>query len=148
LSQLVNFGFGLLVLLAFVVGVWDMPGLSVLWIPFIVLIQLLVIMALALPLAYVSVFVRDMDNLIGHLLRIWFYASPIVWVRSAIPQGWSWILDLNPMAYLLSSFSDVLLYDKSPNVSKLLVIGAGALVVIFWSTYYYSRNEHRIVKVL
>src|SRR5690606_22329192 len=97
LTQLINFGFGLVVVALFLVAHRHLPGWSVLWLPVIILIQLVMVTAITLVVAYVGAFVRDMDNLINHLMRIWFYGSPIIWSENIVSERWRWVLTANPM---------------------------------------------------
>lgn len=147
-AQLVNFACGLGVATIFAVALWDVPGVTVALLPVVVIVQFLFIVAVCLPVAYISVFIRDMDNLIGHLLRIWFYASPLIWTANALPNHWRWIVTFNPMAWFLAGFRDILLYNRVPNLTALAVIGMISAAAIGVTVWFYSRYEHRIIKVL
>jgi len=148
LTQLINFGFGLVVVALFLVAHRHLPGWSVLWLPVIILIQLVMVTAITLVVAYVGAFVRDMDNLINHLMRIWFYGSPIIWSENIVSERWRWVLTANPMTYILSGYKNALLYDMAPNIPALCVIGLAYLVVVLAMLWVYSEHEHRIIKVL
>lgn len=148
LTQLFNFSFSLVVVGLFLLAFREIPGPEVLWLPVIMLMQMLFMTAIALPLAYVAVFVRDMNNLVDHLMRLWFYASPVIWMESAIPQHWHWLLNINPFSHFLSAYRDVLLGHSSPDMVSLLAVVAPSVLVIIFGTYYYSRHEHRLIKVL
>jgi len=148
LTQAVNFGFSLIVVFIFILLAGRVPGLELVWLPLVIGAQLIFTIALALPLAYISVFVRDMDNLTQHLMRLWFYASPVVWTVDFIPQAWLWVVNINPMAYFLSAYRNILLYQRAPNVVALLSIASLSLACVVCTGYFYSRNEHRMIKVL
>ena len=114
LSELINFGFGLLVI-ALTLPYWGiLPGGSVLWLPNVVLMQLLFSMALASVIAYISVFLPDMDRLLTHLMRLWFFASPVIWTEAMIPEGARGLLEINPMAHFLIAYRGMLIDNRSP----------------------------------
>lgn len=148
LTQLVNFSFGLVAVVIFLLIFGMVPGVQVLWLPFIVVVQLLFLVALTLPLAYASVFVRDLDNVLDHVMRLWFYASPVVWQANTIPPRLSFILWANPMAHFLEAYRSVFIAHTSPNVLLLGGIGLVSLAVVAATTNFYSRYEHRLIKVL
>lgn len=148
LTQLINFGFGLIVIGIFFVVLRIVPGLTILWLPFIILMQFFFMVAIALPVAYLSVFVRDMENVITHVTRLWFFGSPVIWRVEMIPERLRWLLEINPMAYFLGSYRDALIYRSAPDVTALLVIGMGSLLVSVAMIYCYSRYEYRMIKVL
>lgn len=147
-AQLINFGFGLLVVAIVLLLFKRIPGANVLWLPYIVVVQFLLLAAMALPLAYAAVLVRDMDTLIGHFLRLWFYASPVIWTADTIPVKWRWLIMLNPMAHILEGYRRVLMYNESPDILVLLILGMGSLGLTGFMLLFYSNNEHRLVKSL
>jgi lipopolysaccharide transport system permease protein/teichoic acid transport system permease protein len=148
MTQLINFAFGLVVIAAFLVFFKIVPGMEILWLPYIMLMQLLFLAAISLLLAYFCVFVRDIDTVINHILRLWFFGSPVIWYGEMIPEGFRWIVGVNPMAYFLDSYRSVLMYQAGPNLTGLSVIGLLSVLLIFAMIYVYSRYEHKIIKAL
>lgn len=148
LSQFINFAFGLLVVAVFLICFRIFPGIELLWLPCIVALQLVFLSAIALLLAYVCVFVRDIDTLMGHLMRIWFYGSPVIWNVDMIPGSIRWLLNINPVTYFLNSYRDVLMYHKSPDMVPLVGIGLFSLLAIILLINVYNRHEHKIIKAL
>jgi ABC-type polysaccharide/polyol phosphate export permease len=112
---LVSFIFGLVPLGAMLVILFPThisPWL--LAIPIVAVVQFILTFALCLLAAAVTVFYRDIGNLAGHLLRIWFYLSPALYSSARIesiatnhPQLYS-IYTLNPFAGLFDSYRNLL----------------------------------------
>ncbi len=148
MTQLFNFGFGLFVIAGFAVVFAVIPGSDPAWLPFIVGLLMLLLLAVALPLAFFCVFVRDIETLTGHLLRIWFFASPVIWTEDRVRETMPWILDANPMAYVLRAYRDVLLENRTPELGMLAAIGAASAFVVAVMLRHYSRAEHRIIKAI
>lgn len=148
ITQLINFGFGLVVIIMFSLLFRITPGIELLWLPYTVAVQLLFTTAIALFIGYVCVFIRDIETLVGHLLRIWFFASPVIWQEDMFPGRWQWIIQINPMTHLLSSYRDIFMYHSTPDYQALLYIGvlSGAAIVAIIN--FYSVHEHRIIKAL
>jgi lipopolysaccharide transport system permease protein len=147
-TQLINFAFGLIIIGAFLVIFGVMPSWQIIYIPIIIFVQLLFLMAISLIVAYACVFIRDIDNILSHILRIIFYASPIIWMGSRLPEEYSWIVDINPIAILVDSYRDVIMYHTTPNFIELLIIGVISILLIIIMLFFYSRNEHKIIKAL
>jgi ABC-type polysaccharide/polyol phosphate export permease len=147
-TQLINFGFGLLVIAGFFVILKVMPGFTVLWLPFIIFMQFLFMIAVALPIAFLSVFVRDMENIITHFSRLWFFGSPVIWRVEMIPERFGWLIDINPMAHFLNSYRQSLVHQNTPDVMALSVIGVISLIISVCFLYLYSSYEHKMIKVL
>jgi len=147
-TQLINFGFGLVVIAILFAFFNVMPSVQILWLPIIVLVQLLFLTALALFIAYLSVFIRDLENIISHLSRIWFYGSPVIWAEDLFPESINWLLNSNPLTHLLRSYRNILIDGVMPNLTVLMVIALCSIALIVAMIWKYSRDEHKIVKVL
>jgi ABC-type polysaccharide/polyol phosphate export permease len=148
MTQFVNYCFGLVVIALFLLFFRITPGVEAFWLPFIVFVQLVFMLALALPTAFVSVFVRDVETVISHVMRLWFFGSPVIWFAEMIPERGRWLLSVNPMAYFLDAYRSILLYHGEPDIGALLVIGVCSAAVVIGGLYFYCRFEHKIIKAL
>ena len=148
LTQLINFGFGLLVIAIFCLFLRVAPGLRLLWLPLIVLAQLFFMIALAVFTAYVCVFIRDIDNTLNHLMRLWFFGSPVIWQADVFPSRFHWVLDINPMTHFLAGYRNIIIYNQPPNLAAIILTGIVSAAFIIVTIYYYSINEHRIIKAV
>ncbi|ADU31889.1 ABC transporter permease [Evansella cellulosilytica] len=147
-TQLFNFAFGLVVIAIFLAIFGIVPGWHVILLPVIILIQLIFLTAVSLFLAYICVFVRDIDNILSHILRLFFYSSPIIWIGSRLPEQYDWIVAINPVAIIIESYRDVLMYNTAPSFTGLFIIALLSIIVIFGMLRHYSKNEHKIIKAL
>ncbi len=153
-TQLINFSFGLVVVALFLAFFGVVPGWQVIYLPIIVLVQLVFLLAISLFLSYVCVFIRDIDNVLTHVTRLWFYSSPVIWEGGRLSGAadthfWVHVLiTINPFAHIVTAYRDILMYQTSPQFTGLIVIGLASVAVIIGLLYYYSRNEHKIIKAL
>lgn len=148
LTQGINFTFGLAVISLFLIFYNLIPGIEIIWLPFVMLIQFIFLLALSMILAYYATFVRDIQNVLSHVLRFWFYSSPVIWEASRLPEKYLVLVDINPAATFLKSYRNVLMYQTPPDINKLLIIGFISLAVIIYMTYFYYLNEHKLIKAL
>lgn len=148
ISQLVNFLFGLIVIVLFLGVFGVVPTWHIVYLPLIMIITLLFLLAIGSILGYITVFVRDIDNLLSHIIRVFFYASPIIWEGGRLPPEYSWAVTFNPIAVLVNSYRDVLMYHQNPNFLGLGVIAVLSVIAIVYMIYHYSKNEHKIIKAL
>ncbi|AST93379.1 MULTISPECIES: ABC transporter permease [Sutcliffiella] len=147
-TQLFNFAFGLIVVAIFLVIFGIFPSWHIVYLPVIVLVQLVLLLAIALFLAYICVFIRDIDNILSHIMRLFFYASPIIWEGSRLPEKYDWVVAINPVAIIVDSYRSVLMYNQNPAFLGLFVIGFTSIICIAAMIYFYSKNEHKIIKAL
>ena len=99
---------------------------------------LLVTTALALVLAALQVFVRDVEHVIGPLLMIVFYATPILYPVSLVPANLQWAYQLNPIAYLLGRLRDALLHSGQIALADIWPL-IGAVAALWLATLFFRR---------
>ncbi|GAA4069260.1 ABC transporter permease [Amphibacillus indicireducens] len=148
LSEMFNFSFGLFVIAIFMILFGVVPGWQIIFLPIIILIQLIFLLALSLGIGYFSVFIRDINNLTKHATRILFYASPVIWGRGLLPEKYAYLVEINPIGIILNAYRDVLMYAKTPNLNALGIVALGSMVVLFYLLNHYRKNEHKIIKSL
>ncbi|MEE8346300.1 MAG: ABC transporter permease [Dehalococcoidia bacterium] len=141
LSKIVDLLFGVLILLGLMVIYGDYPTWTVVWVPVIFAIQLLVTIGLALPLAALNLFFHDVRYLVGVLLLIWFYMTPVIYPIEMVPDKYKIMFDLNPFATIVTAYRNVLFMDVSPSWDRLL-LGTGVAILTFVVGYYlFKRME-------
>ena len=75
---------------------------------------------MALFVAAACVFIRDTRELLGIILMIWFFATPIIYPLSMVPESFRAAIRLNPMTVFASLYRDALLRHQ---VSLVPIIG-------------------------
>jgi teichoic acid transport system permease protein len=123
-------------------------GWHLLWV--LPLVGLLTVMAsgLALIVAALQVYFRDLRNFIPYMLRIWLYVSPVLYFADEMPARYRWLLDANPLGQILKAWSDVLNLGQAPTLKGLLVAGAWAFgVLAVGALFFVSREREFAVRL-
>lgn len=120
---------------------------GLLYVPFILVIQLALIIGLGLALAALNVFYRDVQPLLTLVIQVWFYASPIIYSVAMVPERLRLLYFLNPMAGVLEAYRDVLLYQHIPG-SYLLVSAVIALLICFGGYWFFKQMEFQFADVV
>ena len=97
--------------------------------PLVLLAQYLLLIAISFIVSSISVYIRDLQHLIGVALQLLFYAAPIVYSPEVIPQEYQWILTLNPMAYIINGYRDIFYYQTMPDIASLFGLIAISIVL-------------------
>jgi teichoic acid transport system permease protein len=123
-------------------------GPKLLWI--LPLVGLLIVLAagLAMVVAALQVYFRDLKSFMPYLLRVWLYSSPVLYYAHEMPEQYRFLLDVNPLGQLLAAWSEVLNQGGAPTSHQLLVAAAwafGFLVVGF--VYFVSRERDFAVRL-
>jgi len=101
----------------------------VIWLPAIVIPQLLLTAGICWFLAAAGVFLRDLGQIMSFLLTLWFFVTPICYPESAIPAGAAKILVLNPIYVLVRSYRAIFLENQAPALPSLVALGIGSIVL-------------------
>jgi ABC-type polysaccharide/polyol phosphate export permease len=94
--------------------IWEAPGLSALWIPLILAVQLVFIYGFALLLSTLQVFLRDTVQVVGIVMTVWMFVTPIFWVPELMGesiQPYIAIIYNNPLYHLVSAWRGALMGD-------------------------------------
>lgn len=131
LANLFNFLLTLVVLLVFQI-LWGVtPSWTVLLLPLAVGFQILLNVGLSLLLSGLNVYYRDVKYIIDALLVIWFYATPIFYPITLVPEWLRGIYMLNPMAGIITFYRSILLEGNFPDPG--LTVQAGMIVLLIFT---------------
>lgn len=137
LANMAHFFLGLPILVAFLVYYRrPLDPVELLWFPVIVAVQLVLTIGLALLLSALTVHFRDLKDLLGNLLTLWFFATPIIYPISQAPDYMRWAMNLNPMTHLAISYQEVLFYVGPHGHWRWLMSLAVLAVFVFLLGYF------------
>lgn len=133
---------GFVILFVFVYF-YNVPAtLNWLWIPLLLLLQFQFIIAVSLIFSIVGIYFRDLLNILQFGVRILLYASPILYGIEQIPsQFQTAYLVFSPLAALMVSFKNVLIFDVAPTKFIFLFVGLSLLCWIVAIYLYKSRKN-------
>jgi ABC-type polysaccharide/polyol phosphate export permease len=136
-AGLVHFCLGLPILAAFFLYYRvPVPVADLAWLPLIVVEQLLLTLGLALLLSVLTVHFRDLRDIVGNMLTLTFFLTPIIYPLSQAPAWARPFLNLNPFTTLAVSYQEVLIVP-GPFLgwARLLMFG-GVSVLVFAAGYF------------
>lgn len=87
----------------------------------LLMFQLVLCLLLGYLLAILAAALRDTAQMVGFLLSVGIYLSPILFPLSLFPDAWRWVLWLNPMTAPVLGYQQVLLQGAWPPASVWLV---------------------------
>lgn len=119
LSESINLIIGLLIYFILYFILKGIPGVMVLLLPAIIIIQIFFTLGFSFLLSAVTVFFRDIPQIVASIFQVWFWLTPIVYLISIVPEQIRWIIYLNPMYYLLEFYRDSILYNTFPDIIQL-----------------------------
>ncbi|HEV7811139.1 MAG TPA: ABC transporter permease [Candidatus Limnocylindrales bacterium] len=154
-SGVANFAFGLIPLFGLLLLFYrDRLSIWLLAIPVIALVQFLFTLPLAIVLAALNVFYRDISNVMRHIIRLWFYLSPGLYAidqLKGISKNHPIVADLlllNPFATLFSAYRNAIYNEAPPDWFELARLAGVSIVLLAGAIWVFKRLEPSFAKVL
>ncbi len=92
---------------------------TVLWLPVLLIPQLLFTLGLSWFLAALGVYMRDLSQIIGFVLTLWFFVTPICYPETQLPHEAMVILGKNPLYTLVRGYRSIFLENQAPEFHSL-----------------------------
>jgi lipopolysaccharide transport system permease protein len=124
------------------------PGLHTAWVPALMLLTLSLGLGVGLALGVVNVFVRDVGQVIPIVLQFGFWLAPIAYTREIVPAALRPFLEINPMTWVVQSYHDAMLYDRSPDAAVIGGLALAAAVLLAVGLTLFRRASAEMVDVL
>ena len=122
---------------------WTMLLLPVVMIPHVVFT-----LGIAYFVASLGVYVRDTLYVVGVVLQVLFFATPIFYPITAVPERFRWVLELNPLTTFIEQARNVFLYGRLPGWTFLALATAVALLVLQLGYFFFVRTKRGFADVL
>jgi lipopolysaccharide transport system permease protein len=136
-------GMDYLAALPVLVGVMLVTGhgvpLSFAFLPVILLVQLALILGLGYALCAANVPYRDVHLLVGVVMLLGFYVTPIFYDVDRVPDRYRWIIDVNPVARLIEAQRDVVIEGTLPAAGPFLLLTVACAAVLLGGYAVYRR---------
>ncbi len=128
---------------------WDRPvNEHTLWVFPMLLMMVMLGAGLGLLAAAVQVYFRDLKSFLPYALRLMLFGAPVLYFTTRVPDGFTWLLDVNPVGRILAAWEQILYFGNTPTTHSLLVSLAwslGALVV--GVLFFMSREREFAVRL-
>lgn len=118
------------------------------WLIPVMAIQFILVLGMNLITSAVTVYIRDLEHIMGVVSMAWMYLSPVVYGIDFVPENWRrWYL-LNPMAPLVLSYRDILYYQRAPQLRQLALAGGISLLILCLGYLAFEKLQRRFAEVL
>jgi len=96
----------------------------------------------------VNVFLRDVGQLLGLVLTLWMFLTPIFYPAEMIPARFHWVVGLNPLYYVVEAYRDLVLEGRLPVPAHVGALAGMAAVAFLLGYWFFRRSKHAFVDVL
>ncbi len=124
------------------------PNAAWLCLPLGMLLIAFLAFGLGIILGLLNVFSRDVGQVMGIVMQLWFWLTPVVYTFDSLPARFQWILKLNPMTLFVKIYQDALLRGLFPTWADLLTPMCIAFVLFLFSFFIFRRASADLVDAL
>ncbi|MFA6358540.1 MAG: ABC transporter permease [Candidatus Omnitrophota bacterium] len=148
LSEFVNLFIGLAIFFVLLLILKGLPTIFILLLPLAIILQLIFTLSLAFFLSSGAVYFRDIPQILTAIFMIWFWATPIAYTVNLIPEGFKWIVTLNPAYYMLEIYRDALFYGKIPDMNILIPFMVFSVLLFIASIWFFKKTKRGFGELL
>ena len=160
-AGIISFAFGTIALGLLMLFYSDRISPYLLFIPLIAAVQFVFTLACSILVAAGNVFFRDLGNVVGHVLRLWWFLSPGLYSLATLDQVGIFqqnpvlitIANANPFAILFEAYRMVIYGTPTgppgpPNLASLAVLVVASTGLLAFTTIIFKRLEPNFAKVI
>jgi lipopolysaccharide transport system permease protein len=122
--------------------------LTVLWLPLLLVPQMLLAIGAAWLLASLGVFLRDIVQGVSLVLMAWMYVTPIIYPETIVPERFRLLINLNPFTPLVRCYRRIFLDAQAPDWIGLGYFSLIALIVFVFGYWWFARTRKSFADVI
>jgi len=121
---------------------------TIIWLPLLLIPQLVATLGAAWLIASLGVFLRDIAQGISLVLMAWMYLTPIIYPESIVPERYRLFININPFAPLVRSYRRILIEGAAPDWAGLAYFGAFSVVSFLFGYWWFARTRKNFADVV
>ncbi|MGN6184701.1 MAG: ABC transporter permease [Thermoanaerobaculia bacterium] len=153
LSHLVHFALAMPILFAAILAFAALGkftiSVTILLVPFLMLLQTFFVAGIAMTVSSASVLFRDLRDIVANLMQLGFFVTPIIYLIDNVPSRLlRAFLRVNPMTPFVVSYQDVLFFGRLPNLSDAALMIAYACGSLMLGFFVFDRLRDTLAEAI
>lgn len=144
-TELINFILNIISLFLLVLLVGGKVGMSFFLLPFAILILTIYILGMILIFSVLTIYFRDLFNILQVLFTGLMYSVPIVYKLEFIPLEYQWLFQLNPLYYFIKLFQTIIFETKGPTIEEWIMAAAISFLTLIFGLIVFERKEQDLI---
>ena len=121
---------------------------AILMFPLVVIMEYILALGITFLFSSITVYFRDMQQVLGALSLILMYASPIIYTLNLVPQQYRVYYMLNPMTRIIVAYRDILYYRRFPELSNIALGFAESIFILIIGVIVFRKLSKYFVEEL
>ena len=114
----------------------------------ILFFQFLFSLGIGMLLAAILPYIRDLGQILGHVIQGIFFISPVIYSIESIPEKFRIIFYCNPVTYFASSYHHIILLRELPPLHYMIIIIFISAVSFLFGLYTFRKLRDGFADVL
>jgi len=141
-----SFGFGALL---FILVVFEHRlHLTIFLLPLIMVPQLVFTCGLSYLMAVFGTYVPDIRETLRAFVRAMFFCTPIIWPAGRVPENYKWLVDYNPLTFLVEAYRNLILEGTIPFGEQAIYFCFVAVVLFVTGLALFNRVKHNFADLI
>ena len=140
--------FGSAVLVLVVAAVERRLHWTVLLLPALMALQLIFVLGLSYLFAVIGTYMPDVGRVLRPFVRAMFFITPIVWPPERIPENLRFLVDYNPLAFLVEGYRALVLEGTLPDLSAALWFSVFSVALLAAGFFLFVRTKPNFADLL
>ena len=121
---------------------------ALLFLPVIMLFEYLLALGIALIVSSITVYFRDLEQIISVIMMAWIYATPIMYNMEYVPEQYRSLIVLNPMTPIVEVYHQLLYYRITPTPNYLILAGVTSVTVFVIGSFVFAKLDRNFAEEL
>lgn len=117
---------------------------ALLLLPFLYYLQQLFALGIGMIAAVLNVFIRDVGQITGVVLQLWFWFTPIVYIPDILPAPVQKLIAFNPVYILIDAYHQIFVYGAYPSFTALIGLTVITHLILLFAFFMLRHLEKDI----
>ena len=119
-----------------------------LWMLPVMFLQTIFAFSLGVIFSLFTPFFKDLKVVIPIIIKLWFWMTPIVYMKELVIDRFPSVLIYNPLFYFIDIYHDIFIYSKAPSIESLMIITLLAVIPLILAAFLYKKMVSTVKDVI
>jgi len=119
-----------------------------LWMLPIMFLQTIFVFSLGVIVSLFVPFFKDLKEAIPIVIQLWFWMTPIIYMKEMIADKYPLILVYNPFYHYVHLYQDIFLFAKAPSLNDMTIITTLSLSILILAAWFYKKMMSTIKDII
>jgi len=105
-------------------------------------------MSLGVVFSLLNPFFKDLKEVIPIVLQLWFWMTPIIYVKTMVANKYPFLIEFNPVFYFVEPLQNIFLYGKILNYKEVFISVSIAFSMLLIAGFLYKKLIDEIKDII